>query len=77
MITVDGRCNCKKCEQRTSNTYRMIGRCSNCHTNPVLMLFREGDPALSLTCPVCKNWHTVNIQRHAEDHEIPEYASND
>lgn len=70
MITVDGRCNCSKCESRTQNIYRMIGTCSNCGLSPILMLFREGDNTAKLRCPTCGNI-SVSSFRLATIDEIP------
>ncbi len=71
MLTVDGRCGCERCRARTENIYRMIGTCRNCGSNPILMLFREGDPVSALDCPICGCWHTVDSQRLAMADEIP------
>lgn len=71
MITVSGMCNCSKCVSRTTSMYRMVGYCRNCGTQDILMLFRAGDKAVDLDCPVCGNWHTVYAQRLATDGEIP------
>ena len=72
MITVSGICMCKDCTDRTSDIYRMVGACLNCGTDRILMLFRFGDPAVPLDCPVCGCWHKVTPQRIARDDEIPE-----
>ena len=72
MMTVDGRCGCARCEASTGDIYRMIGRCSNCQADPILMLFRAGDPAVRLTCPACKVREGVSPQRRATDEEFPE-----
>lgn len=65
-----GICKCEACEARTSDTYRMIGYCTNCGAD-VLMLYRAGDKAASLDCPVCGNWHTVQSKRLATPDELP------
>lgn len=70
LITVSGKCMCGKCEQRTQGIYRMVGYCTNCRTEPILMIFRVGDKAVRLDCPVCGN-HAVEPQRRAADDEIP------
>jgi transcription elongation factor Elf1 len=70
MLTVDGRCGCHKCEARTGDIYRMVGRCRNCGTEDILMLFRAGDKAAELDCPVCGNWHTVRAGRLATEDEV-------
>jgi hypothetical protein len=75
--TIDGRCGCKRCVERTQNMYRMVsGPCSNCHTGPFLMLFRSGDTACALDCPACGNWHTVRPGRAATADEIPAAVSS-
>lgn len=72
MLTIDMRCPCKKCRRRTENIYRMVGQCINCGTKPILMLFREGDPATAGgRCPLCGNGRVV-AQRLATPDEIPE-----
>jgi len=48
----------------------MIGWCSNCRAD-VMMLFRSGDMARNLDCPVCGNWSTVQAKRLATADEIP------
>lgn len=72
MITVSGKCMCAKCEARTGNVYRMVGSCVNCGLTPVLMIFRAGDKASGLDCPVCHNYWSVRPQRLATDDEILE-----
>ncbi len=71
MLTVDGRCFCSRCEERTKNMYRMVGKCWNCGTEPILVLYREGDPAASVDCPVCGNRNKVHTTRLATAEEIP------
>ena len=72
MITVSGVCVCHRCESRTKAIYRMVGYCTNCNTDNILMLFRSGDVARKLDCPVCGVWKSVHPQRLAIDDEIPE-----
>lgn len=67
---VDGRCMCGRCEARTTDTYRMVGHCRNCHVE-VLILYRAGDPAADRDCPVCGNYGTVSADRLASEDEIP------
>jgi hypothetical protein len=67
----DGRCFCDRCESRTKDIYRMVGRCLNCHVEPILMLYRAGDPAVKLDCPRCGFWGGVDPQRMATPDEIP------
>jgi len=71
MVTIDGRCGCSRCVERTENIYRMVGSCFNCGAKDILMLFRAGDWAANLDCPVCGNWHGVHAQRLAAEDEIP------
>lgn len=71
MITVSGICNCKRCTDRTTDIYRMVGQCYNCGTKDILMLFRSGDKASRLDCPVCGNPNTVHSQRLATEDEVP------
>lgn len=71
MTTVDARCNCRACVERTENIYRMIGSCNNCGAEPILILYRAGDRASDQDCPVCGNWHSVKATRLAEPNEIP------
>src|ERR1035437_2438586 len=71
MLTVSGICACQKYEDRTKDIYRMVGTCLNCGTKDILMLFRAGDSASNLDCPVCGNWKKVSARRLATDDEIP------
>lgn len=70
-VSIDARCGCARCEARTSNVYRMIGRCGNCGTDEIVMLFRSGDPATPRDCPVCGVWHAVRPYRLATPDELP------
>lgn len=74
MLTIDMRCQCAKCNARTQNIYRMVGVCLNCGTEPILMLFRAGDPTNRGNCPKCECHNTVMVKRLATDDEIPEAA---
>ena len=71
MLTVSGLCMCSKCTERTGDIYRMIGSCYNCKTDGILMLFRAGDKAGNLDCPVCGNYNSVHSHRLATEDEIP------
>jgi hypothetical protein len=71
VATASGKCECSRCQDRTQNIYRMVGRCANCQANPILMIFRAGDPVRPLDCPVCGVWHSVYAGRLATDDEIP------
>jgi hypothetical protein len=73
VLTIDGRCGCSRCEERTQNIYRMVGSCSNCGTSGILILYRAGDPVADQDCPVCEGSWTVrgNGQRLATPEEIP------
>lgn len=77
MLTVSGKCRCPKCEQRTGNIYRMVGSCVNCGSKPILMIFRSGDKAIPLDCPVCGVGQSVRAQRLATEDEIPEATTDD
>lgn len=72
MITIDARCMCQKCKERTKDIYRMIGSCSNCGSKDILILYRAGDRACNRDCPVCGCWSTVSAGRLATADEIPE-----
>lgn len=71
MLTVSGKCMCNKCEQRTKDIYRMVGYCINCGQKDVLGIFRAGDRAARLDCPVCGNWGSLRWSRLATPDEIP------
>jgi len=73
MITIDGRCHCKKCESRTGDIYRMVGYCSICHTTDILILYRSGDKVYAQDCIVCGNYYSITVfsQRKATIDEIP------
>ena len=71
MITVSGVCTCNRCEIGERRIYRMIGRCYNCKTAPILMLYRVGDRSDILPCPTC-GCRDVHAERPATDDEIPE-----
>ncbi len=64
MLTVSGLCMCNRCVERTTDIYRMVGKCWNCNSEPILMLFRSGDKAGILDCPVCGVYHSVHATRH-------------
>lgn len=70
IVTVSGVCICDRCEVGQRAIYRMIGKCLNCKTDPILMLFRAGDEASSLKCPICE-CNRVYAYRRATDDEIP------
>lgn len=71
MLTVSGVCTCSRCEASgRREIYRMVGGCSNCGTEPILMLFRSGDEATPLLCPKC-GCQRVQPKRIATDDEIP------
>lgn len=73
MLTVDGRCGCAACEERTQNIYRMVGSCSNCGTDGIFIIYRAGDSRYDQVCPVCECSHTVRSanQRLATPDEVP------
>lgn len=72
MLTVSGKCMCDRCEARTKDIYRMVGYCTNCGTQPILMIFRAGDKKHDLDCPACGVRRSVRPQRLAAPYEIPE-----
>lgn len=75
MLTIDGRCFCKRCEgDGRPNIYRMVGSCHNCGTDNILILYREGDGKGDQKCPVCGNMRSVrsSTQRLATADEFPE-----
>ena len=76
MLTVSGICMCTKCTSRTGNIYRMVGHCWNCGAKDILMLYRSGDKAAPLDCPVCGNCKSVHASRLATDDEIPAAEPN-
>ena len=61
--TIDARCACNRCEERTRKTYEMQGKCYNCGAGPFTITFRAGDKAVAQDCPVCENFRSVNIVR--------------
>lgn len=69
-VLVDGRCSCAKCEERTTDVYRMIGYCENCRAD-VMVIFRVGDKAAPQKCSRCGNFYAVKITRAATDEELP------
>ena len=75
MITVDSRCFCHKCEDRTKDIYWMVGHCRNCGQGDILILIRAGDKApksyYGEVCPVCGGRNTVESDRLATPDEIP------
>lgn len=73
MLTIDARCGCSACEERTQDIYRMVGSCSNCGATDILILYRAGDSKADLDCPVCGHYYSVNRvgQRLATPEEIP------
>lgn len=71
MLTVSGKCMCDRCESRTKDIYRMVGHCTNCKVEPILMIYRAGDHAAHLNCPICGCYSSVWPQRLATDDEIP------
>lgn len=71
MITVSGVCTCSRCEIGDRRIYRMVSSCLNCGTEPILMLFRSGEPTFPLPCPRCGR-KRVHARRTATDDEVPE-----
>ena len=75
--TIDARCHCAECKAKTENIYRMVGKCSNCGSEPWLVIFRAGDPARAVDCPRCGVREKVYSSRLATDHEIPAPETGD
>lgn len=71
MNTIDGRCHCQRCTDRTGDIYRMVGYCKNCGASDILMLFRAGDKTRDLDCPLCGVWMSVHPLRLATEDEVP------
>lgn len=71
MLTVDARCTMRRCTRaETGNIYRMVGRCSNCGAEPVLVLYTSGHDKHKVDCPKC-GVSAVLPTRLASDEEIP------
>lgn len=68
MQTIDKRCGDPKC---SPNMYRMVGQCSNCGTEGLLVLFTAGHESEPADCPVCECYRTVGRYRLATDDEFP------
>lgn len=70
---VDARCGCDKCEERTQNVYRMVGWCSNCKAEGIVVLYRAGDSVRDVDCPICEHGWSVrgSSQRLATPEEVP------
>lgn len=75
LATVSGVCTCSTCEATGRFIYRMIGKCLNCTSGPILMLFRTGDGIRPLECPFCGCGKVVAGCRAADD-EIPTAAED-
>jgi len=69
MLTTDMRCNHPSCS--TKGIYRMVGKCTNCKAEPVLLLFTAGHQSEAGKCPVCENERSVYAARLATEDEIP------
>ena len=70
-----GICTCPNCEHGARGEYRMIGKCTNCTADPILMLFRIGDQVRTLRCPLCgvgTYCDGVRAYRRATAGETPE-----
>lgn len=48
----------------------MVGKCANCHAEPVLVLFTVGHEARQVSCPSC-GVERVYTTRLATPEEIP------
>jgi hypothetical protein len=69
-VFIDARCHCKRCTDRTTSGYRMVGKCRNCGVD-ALVLYRAGDTSSAADCPTCGNWRTVHTTRLATEDEVP------
>lgn len=50
---IDLRCSCRDCVERTTETYRLSAKCTNCGGRCVAVI-RKGDrPRRSAECPHC------------------------
>jgi len=72
MISIDARCDCQACKDRTEDVYHMVGRCYNCSAKDILITYRKGDGSGAVDCPVCGNWHSVHADRLATTEEADE-----
>lgn len=72
-VFIDARCDCDRCTSRTEDVYRMVGSCSNCKAEGLLILYRAGDKIADQDCPVCEDQYSVRTysQRLASPDEIP------
>jgi hypothetical protein len=67
---VDRRCTHRNCADKTG-VYRMVGRCLNCGTTPILGLFTSGhEHSHGGDCPVC-GVSRLHWDRLASPEEIP------
>lgn len=69
-VFVDAQCHCNRCTSRTTDTYRMVGKCSNCGAE-ALVMYRSGDKSADADCPTCGVWHSIKTTLLAADDEIP------
>ncbi len=72
MLFVDHRCHARECEGMTG-AYRMVGKCINCGTEDILVMFTEQHEKQDSDCPVCKCRDEVKAftMRLATPDEIP------
>lgn len=68
MLFVDARCNHSTCVAK--DAYRMVGSCSNCGVEPVLVMFTEAHESEIVECPTC-GCQKVYPTRLATEDEIP------
>ena len=68
MMTTDARCRDHRCDEK--NIYRMVGNCSNCRAQDVLVLLTSGHEAGTVECPICKT-RNVRPTRLATEDEVP------
>ena len=69
MLTADKRCGAPECVNK--GIYRMVGKCINCMSEPILILFTAGHETEKGKCPVCENARSVMPLRIATVDEIP------
>ena len=72
MLFIDKRCTYRGCAHKTG-VYRMVGRCVNCGTENILVMFTEGHRKGDADCPVCGVYWGVKstTMRLATPDEIP------
>jgi hypothetical protein len=69
MLTIDARCLDKRCA--SLDMYRMVGRCHNCDTKDILILYTKTHAATPQACSTCGTWRGVHAKGLAGLDEIP------